>query len=208
MGETNKVNITFVKNINKTELREQLIQYERLTDWDSLYLLILKLISIFQEEIDNKLKFKRLIEWMMNKFRLSNIIIVYSIILLFSPLSKMIKYRKADSKEKKLQAVKNMTWDIYIMDRFLKLWQYKANEEEIIFASNDNVIKKILQIAIRVNINASWEPLKDYISEKDYTFLQHTLNMTDSITNRIYGTDKWTRLYRQDLIKELEDELL
>ncbi len=208
LGETNKVDVTFSKVFDKYALKKQLMRYKRLEEWDSLYLLIMRLVSIHGKDADNKFKFHSFIEWMTTNFKLSNIVIVYSIILLFSPLPRMIKYRSSESREKKQQALRNMTWDVYFMNRFLRLWQRKISGEEIIFASNDNVIRNILSLAIEVNQNASWEPLKNYISEKDYMVMENAFKSIDTIKNRVYGTSRWTTKHRQNLIEELENELL
>lgn len=208
LGESNKVDVTFHKVLDRYVLKKQLVQHNRLEEWDSLYLLIMKLVSVHGKDAGSKFKFQSYIEWMTTNFKLSNIVIVYAIILLFNPLPRMIKYKGNESREKKQQALRNMTWDIYFMNRFLRLWQRKISDEEIIFASNDNVIRNILLLAIEVNQSASWEPLKNYISEKDYMVMENAFKSIDTIKNRVYGTSKWTKKHRQKLIEELENELL
>lgn len=206
LGKINQISVTYTKVINKEKLEKQLTEHERLIEWNSFYLLMLKLISISQD--NDKKKLYRFFEWMIHEFRLSIVVIVYAIVLFFNPLSKMIKYRKNDSKEKKIQQVRNMTWDIYFMNRFLRLWQNKGTNEEIIFASNDNVIKKILPLVIEINKCGSFEPVKKYINDKDYKELNEAADILKFAANRVYDTDKWTIEYRKSMIEKLEETLL
>ena len=54
LEKTDKVNITYNKNIDKILLSKQLCKYERLAKWDAFYLFVLKMVSIYQDEQKNK----------------------------------------------------------------------------------------------------------------------------------------------------------
>jgi len=72
MGDMNALKNVVPVEIDRKSLGEKLIQYRRLTNWDSIYLLILAAVSIYwKSTIHHARKLEHYLDWMIRKFRLS-----------------------------------------------------------------------------------------------------------------------------------------
>lgn len=209
IGTTNLLPIHYVSNINKTELKESLAKITWLKEWDSLYLITLKLTDIAISDKSNELKLEEFVLWMSQKYRRSLVAFMFAIYL-FSEnrIADMIKYRLKDNKEKKVNSLKNMAWDLYYMNSAFRIWQEKKDHEEYIFASNDRVIQIILSKAIRANKSGNFEVLKNEFHKKEYDNIDRLFKFSQTNENRIYNSQEWSEKYRDQLIVELEKKLL
>lgn len=195
--------------LDKEALKNNLTQYNRLTEWDSIYLTILACISINQEEISQHEKLKKFKYWMLKDFKQSFVCFVYAIILFSkTPLKKMMKYKATDSQEERKKQVFNMTWDLYMMNFFIRNWIPKQETKEFIYATDDKAFKQLLKIAINIQICESFTPFKENLHKTDYENLIKIWDMTIPDSERIYQSEKWTPEYRKELIQEYELELL
>lgn len=57
---------------------------------------------------------------------MSFVMIVYAAVYFGnSPLRRMMKYKKSDTIDNRKSAITNMTWDLYLLDKFLKIGKQK-----------------------------------------------------------------------------------
>lgn len=78
-------------------MEKALTNYSRLTEWDSMYLIMLACVSISMKRMSRKDKLKSFANWMLREFRRSLVGYIYAIIYFSQrPLRKMMKYRATD----------------------------------------------------------------------------------------------------------------
>ena len=209
LGDLNEYPLADGCYLDKETLKNNLTQYNRLTEWDSMYLIVLVCIAINREKISQHEKLKKFRYWMLKEFRQSFVCFVYAIIFFSkTPLKKMMKYKATDSKEERKKQVFNMTWDLYIMDSFMRNWVPKQETKDFIYATDDKAFKQLLRIAIQVQICENYTPFKENLHKADYENLIKIWDMTIPDSERIYQSEKWTPEYRKELIQKYELELL
>ncbi|ATB69212.1 hypothetical protein FA592_11700 [Sulfurospirillum diekertiae] len=209
IGNSNEYPLAEHPNIDKEVLKNNLIKYNRLTEWDSIYLIVLVCIAINQEKISSYEKLKKFKYWMLKDFRQSLVCFVYAIIFFSkTPLKKMMKYKATNLPEQKKQQIFNMTWDLYIMNSFIRNWIPKQKTKEFIYATDDKAFKKLLNIATQIQILGDYTPFKETLHKADYENLIKIWDITIPDSERIYQSEKWTPEYRKELIQKYELELL
>ncbi len=185
-------------------------KYSKLKEWDSLYLIILKMtdILIFEKKSDNE-KFRILMTWLHCKYRYSQVIIVYSMFLFGKKrLKGMMKYRLEDDKKKKMEQIVNMTWDVYIMNSYFRCLQEKTDSEEYLVASNDNVLKTVLKASLAVQNAFSFNSMKQYLHKSNHEMIDILESIKNSGMKREFNGKGFTNEnQRADLINEHEKKL-
>jgi hypothetical protein len=138
--------------INSNVTRSNLTKYRRLREWDSLYLIVVYVIYISQLPNLSKLdKLTKVVEWMIVEFRLSLVGITFAAIYFSDkPMKRMMKYKTSDKSCAKQRSAFNMTWDLYNLDRYFRMWTERTPEQEGIFASGDKVFNAVLRKSIKV----------------------------------------------------------
>ncbi len=194
---------------NTKKMTEWYDKYDTLLEWDSTYLIVLKITEINLLNISTIQKFELFMTWQHSEFRYSMIGIAYSMIM-FSALrvKGMMKYKtNAASKEKRNQ-IDNMTWDFYFMIQFYRQLNEKTIDEQMLIATDDKVIKYLFGILVEVNNSGKIETLSKYLSKQDCKMIE--------IYNKSIGNKderKFQNGYFQDdnhrgeLKRQLEDRL-
>ncbi len=102
LGYVQQLRIEPIKSEDREKLREALLQYRHLTDWDSLYLCILSITDISDDtSISRSKKLLTFVEWCITEFRFSLAALVYAAALFgLAPARRMMKY-KAEEQTKK-----------------------------------------------------------------------------------------------------------
>jgi len=208
LGNSNEYPLANEHYLDKEALKNNLTQYNRLTEWDSMYLIMLACIAINQEKISSYEKLKKFQYWMLTDFRQSLVCFVYAIIFFSkTPLKKMMKYKATDLPEQRKKQVFNMTWDLYMMNFFIRNWIPKQEMKEFIYATDDKAFKKLLNIATQIQILGNYTPFKGSLHQTDYKNLIKIWDMTIPDSERIYQSEKWTHEYRKELIQQFEKKL-
>lgn len=191
------------------DMEKVLTKYSRLTEWDSMYLIMLACVSISIKSMSRKDKLKSFANWMVREFRRSLVGYIYAIIY-FShhPLRRMMKYKATDHRQIRKNQLYNMTWDLYIMNSFFRKWISNEKENEFVYATDDKAFRELLRLSIDVQIHAGFEPLRSVISQSDYHNLAEIWKMDVSKEERVYQSGEWSPEYRAKLIKKFENELL
>lgn len=207
-----------LKHINSDDKQQKIIDwyknFNKISKWDSFYLIILKITYIFFIEKDiNQNGFFKLIDWMQNIFQYSIVCIVYAIILFsHDKLKRMMKYKSSHTKEKKIQDLRNMTWDLFIMDYYFKRCINKPDNKEFLLISADSVLKKLLRVTIKIYFTGTYSTLKEYLNIKDHCmvdYIEKNYKPNDKSRARISKSKVfYTNNYRQEMIRELETILI
>lgn len=208
LGQTTTFNLNTSNFIeDRSYYKREFSRYRRLTDWDSFYLYVLKLVHLDKENSKGtQAKLFDFIDWMHSEFMHSVIATVFALYL-FSPERKknMLKYKSNDLKENKKKQLDNMTWDIYLMDRFYRLRDGKNSNKEFLLASNDNVLKEVLVAVIRIQTDTGMDYLRQ--NHPDWQIYFQKINHL-SDTGRVFGSENLTQEYRNELIERYENLLL
>lgn len=208
LGKSVKIELNNEIKFNHDEIRNKLIRCEKPDEWESLYLMILKITVIYMDDSSRKMKLSYFIDWLLQDFRMGLPAIVYALLLFGkSPVSKMMKYKNTESRDKKIQSLNNMTWDLFIIKDFFKKWTGKQEREEFIFASDDKAFSKILNLAVQVQMNGNFEPCKSYLNELEFKKLTDLLNEENHPKDRVYKSHNWNSNYRDKLILECKNKL-
>ncbi len=210
LGYESSYEIATEHKINHAEKREILTKYRRLTEWDSLYLILLSVVDIkFDDAIPENKKLPKFLEWLICKFRMSLVGTIYAMVLFGKkPLKRMMKYDPKLNVDERKNALWNMTWDLYIMNQFFRKWIGKDNAEEFFFASDDKAFCELLRSAIKVQQIGDFSPLIPYLSKSGYETAENFLNLDESSIKRVYKTDEWSPEYREKLIESYEAKLV
>lgn len=210
LGYSDSVLIKSLHSIDYTEVGGNLMKYEKLKEWDSLYLMVLVITDIkMDSSIPRNRKLDVFIDWVISEFRMSLVAIVYAIVLFGkSPIKRMMKYSKSHTTRKRRWAISNMTWDLYIMNQFFRRWTGKSDNEEFMFASDDKAFCSLLRAAIEIKKHEDFEPIKSFLSPLEYSYAKKILEADRTSKSRVYNSDEWTPDYRSGLINKYEAKLL
>lgn len=193
---------------DRGKLRNELLQYRRLTDWDSLYLCVLSITSIaLDSSTPRPNKLLTFVNWCIREFRFSLAALVYAAVLFGkSPVKKMMKYKERDPHLTRQAALRNMTWNLYYIDRYMKFWTEKDQHTEILMLTADNGLRVTMQLAVECQHSGGLAPLKPYLTNELQAIETAYLNKDSAI--RAYNSEKWGYEYRNNLIAKYESELL
>lgn len=195
--------------LDRAGIRDGLTRFKRLTDWDSMYVLILGAVCTFLDgSVQPANKLEHYLDWMIRKFRLSLACIVYAIRLFGRmPLPKMMKYSESQSASDRRKALCNMTWDLFLVNQYLKNWADPTKSREEVLFTQDKVVKELLRMAISVQYAEGVEPLLRYLRVSEAVRCRELIDNANSRDGRVYQTSVWTPAYRNGLILKLEGDL-
>ena len=196
-------------HVERESLAAKLTQYRRLTHWDSIYLLVLGAISVYWDiSIPQWRKLESYVEWMLREFRLSLPCVVYAVHLFGQNLmSKMMKFRPDRPDHLRRTAVFNMTWDLFYVDHFFKIWTSPKEKSEAIFFTHDRVLKSVMRLAIAVQRAGNLDPALQYLNQRQAAALRSLIDTRSERTDRVYGTDAWSPEHRARRIEAIEAAL-
>lgn len=179
IGDQNFIKINEKEKTNKSieNFKNWFNEFKILKNWKTFYLTILKIVEIEIYLQKDKEKFEELLKWMYEDFILAVIPVTYALLLFSSQrIPGMFKFKTDSSSIQKKKQVINMTWDIYIIDEYFRSLNKRTNNEEILFASEDNLVKKILIMTLEHSISNDYD-----------VFLKHlplsSVSMIDSYKN-------------------------
>lgn len=209
LGDSVEYPLGYHPGVEIDAMKKALTKYSRLTEWDSMYLIMLACVSISKKKMSPKDKLKSFANWMLREFRRSLVGYIYAI-MYFSqrPLRRMMKYRAIDRPELRRSQLYNMTWDLYIMNMFFRKWISNEKNNEFMYATDDKAFRELLRLAIDIQIHEGIEPLRNVISQSDYNNLEEIWNLDVPEDERVYQSDEWSPEYRAKLINKFENELL
>lgn len=191
------------------DLQKQLTQYQWLSEWKSLYLILLKIVHFNSFKIDSESKLLQFMNWLVKDFRLSLVSIVFAIFLFSSArIKNMVKFKSGSKKENKLKQLYNMTWDLFFMNNFFRLLTNKEDKREFLVATDDKVIKQVLRAALDVQNEGSLKKLKSYLPTREHVFVDIVGNLIENTKDRVYDSPKWSMDYREKLISQAEHAVL
>lgn len=151
LGYTESIELPEPPHLERTILKHKLTEFRRLKKWDTLYILILKLTELYFSDkgLSNDEKLEEFWHWCHDEF-LFSLVATSLAIKLFGkqPIPKLMKYSPRNSSEKNKKCLVNMTWDLFLLDKFFENWMGKPDDKEFIYASNDKPLQDVLKLAI------------------------------------------------------------
>lgn len=206
LGDTDSIKLYKSYELDFAVLKRNLTKYERLTEWDSLYLINLFIIyTSLDRESTNVEKFKNVVEWMIKEFRLSLVGIAFAAICFGQrPLKKMMKYKESHGAAAKKNSVFNMTWDLYNLNRFFRMWTERDVSKEGIFASSDKAFNEILRCAIEVQHSGNLQVFGEILPAEVLTYIDKITSEPSEYSERAYDSKEWSPEYRKNLINKYE----
>ncbi|ADN75785.1 conserved hypothetical protein [Ferrimonas balearica DSM 9799] len=206
LGERNDIIIPESYPIERELVKKDLTKYRRLTEWDSLYLIVLFIIYTSLNKESSKIeKFQTVVEWMIQEFRLSLVCITFAAIFFSDkPLKKMMKYKASSNSDLKRRSAFNMTWDLYNLNRYFRMWTERESKQEGMFASGDKAFNAILRNSINVQKNGNLSCFSEFLPVNVIEYIEKITSKPDSHVKRIYSSDLWTPDYRLKQIEKYE----
>ncbi len=207
---TDEFNVNTSVTMDYDQKRENLMTYKRLTDWDSLYLMMLSIVDIKHDNsIPADKKLSAFLDWVIRDFRKSLVTTIYALVLFGKrPIKRMMKYKSSQDRNERRSALWNMTWDLYIMNQFFRKWTENNNKQEFLFASDDNAFCELLRLAIDVQKHENFTPLNSYLTDSGYIEAKKFLETDVNDIERMYWSETWGPEYRKNLISKYEKKLL
>lgn len=208
-GQSNNLNIYNDVLINKNEVKEKIIKYDFLKEWKSMYLMIMVICKISENTTMNRNKMLiSFLEWMVKEYRQSFIVTIYACIFFGKkPLGKMMKYKPKDDSLNKRKNIENMTWDLYMLNRYLRIWAEGDSNKEYMFASADKVFNELLRISIGCQNDNSFDKVKMHLDKITFEHVNSITTNPEQFTDRVYLSGNWSIEYRNKLINEYEEKL-
>ena len=209
MGKADTYELGAHAGLDEENLVKGLTKYERLVEWDSLYLILLACISISQNGLGHRKQIEEFFLLSLKKYRQSFVGIIYAT-LFFSErsLKRMMKFNSNSSREDRKRQLHNMTWDLYIQNTFFRKWEDKEPNSEFVYATADKAFRDLLQIGIQVQVAQNPEPLKKLLTPLDYENICRVWEIDVPDEERVYISKGWTPEYRTQLISDFEEKLL
>jgi len=210
LGYTDDINLPDISPIDRYSLKSELTKYRRLKKWDTFYLFVLKATELYYfDESTNEEKIDKFLKWSFSDFIYSLVAISFVLKLMGNrPLPKLMKYKPGLSVEERKNSLINMTWDLFLLDKFFETWVKNEQNKEFIYASNDKRLKETLEMAISIQIKKNANHLDDYISSS----LIKKINKIDGMMNETKGRSivaaEDFKSYRDELINKNESVVL
>ena len=200
LGCSDDFELNTLQKIDQEQTKQKLLK-NRLNDWDYFYLTLLSMISInIDSSIAPEKKLEVFLNWLISDLIMSLVIAVYAIVFFGKkPIKRMMKFKESRDPQERRKAVWNMTWDLYMMDRFFRKWKGKTPREEYLFASGDKAFRELLYLAIGAQKNSNFELLKPYCTESGYVVVQDYYNKDVENENRVYKSNIWGPKYKEQL---------
>jgi hypothetical protein len=208
LGYEQQLRIEPIASNDREKLREALLQYRRLTDWDSLYLCVLAITDISNDtSISRPKKLLAFVEWCIAEFRFSLAALVYAAALFGrAPVKKMMKYKAKDQFQIRRAALSNMAWDLYYVDRYMKSWVSKDERTENFMLTADGGLKLTMQLAVECQLAEGIEPFRPHLANELQRIEAAYANRHS--VKRAYKSEEWSYDYRDSLITKYESKLL
>lgn len=208
LGFEQQLHIKPIVSGDREKLQTSLLQYRRLTDWDSLYLCVLSITNTAVDaSISRPKKLNAFVNWCISEFRFSLAALVYAAVLFGRfPAKKMMKYKAKESCLERQAAFRNMTWDLYYVDRYMKSWASRDEYTENLMLTADYGLKVTMQLAVECQLAGDLEPLWPHLADKFQAIDSAYSNRHSA--RRAYKSEDWSHEYRDSLIKKLEAKLL
>ena len=100
-----------------------------------------------------------------------------------------------------------MTWDLYLMDRYLKIWKTKDALYETLLVTDDSVLRAVLRLSIEVQKTAGFSAMAAHLDDGIFEILEPLLKNPNDQPDRVYGTDAWNIEHRKTLTQQMEQKL-
>ncbi|PCC14031.1 hypothetical protein [Pseudoalteromonas sp. JB197] len=156
LGHTNNIELPYPEELERLQLKAQLTKYQKLKKWDTLYVFVLKITELYfcENSLSNESKLESFWCWCHEEFLFSLVATCFAIKLFgMQSIPKLMKYSPKLTAEENKKHLTNMTWDLFLLDKFFEKWVNKTEQEQFIYASNDKPLKEVLKIAIEVQNN-------------------------------------------------------
>jgi hypothetical protein len=212
LGKSNNFEVypeTHETHCDKNELHVKLTRRQWLTEWKSIYVILLKIALLDKTNKRPHEKLLYFLDWLLREFRLSLPCIVFAIVLFSSlRIKKMNKINLKDNKEDKIKQAYNMTWDLFFINSFFRYLMNKDDKTQYLVATDDKVVKAILRYSLRVQNAGTLQILRDVMPAREHKLLDIVEEVISSDTERVYDTERWSYEYRDYLIKSFEKQLI
>jgi hypothetical protein len=146
LGYSDAIELPDLAPFDLEALKTELTKYKRLKKWDTFYLFVLKITELcYFDPSPNEEKIRKFLEWCLKEFIYSLVAICFAIRLMGNrSLDKLMKYKPALTPRENRGAIINMTWDLFLVDKFFEDWVRKEEGREFIYASNDRPLREAL----------------------------------------------------------------
>lgn len=212
LGKENDIVLPDSRFVDHDKLKIELTKYRRLKKWDSLYLFVLKITTIYQDHtLNQEDKLLEFIDWCHKEFGYSLVALSFLMALVGKqPTPKLMKYNASANSIKKKKSLWNMTWDLFILDKFFEYWVKKPSANEFIYASNDGPLKRVLELAISIQVNESCNNLSSFIPDaviEQINKIQGIIDEQNDHSRKLFCAPDFQK-YRSSLITQYEEILL
>ncbi|TGK67392.1 hypothetical protein [Leptospira kanakyensis] len=204
-----RINDKELRNDSIDHFREWFKEFTALKNWKIFYLSILKITEIEISHMKDESKFSTLLNWMYEKFIFTEIPTVFAIILFSSRrIRGMFKYKSTDNYKLKKKQITNMTWDIFMIDHYFRILNKKRTDEEIMIATEDQLVKSILKIVLEHSQTKDYNILLKYLPSSSEKMIKTYENFSKKTGHRLCNSKNFDlEKTRDEYIHELELKL-
>ncbi|TMO68516.1 hypothetical protein [Pseudoalteromonas aurantia] len=197
-------------HLERLKLKMKLTEFRRLKKWDTLYALVLKLTELYycDKGLSNEDKLEAFWRWCHEEF-LFSLVATSMAIKLFGKrrIPKLMKYNPKHSVEKNKNHVVNMTWDLFLIDKFFENWVGKLDKQEFIYASNDKPFQEVLKAAIKIQNEGKGVELAEDLSTRLISSFVSTFDQVENQQGRRITSVTDFSSFREGVINNYEQVL-
>lgn len=205
-----EVNIEIKASKNGQKIREWHRRYQSLWKWDLFYIACMKIVIIDQLPESNDSKLKRFILWEKQDFQYSRVSTAFAMICFSTNrIRGMIKFKKKYGQFERKKAIQNMTWDLYLIDHFIKKFGNKPETEEFILASADRALREVCELAIKISSNQDPEQLKKVLDKETFNYWTYSENIfKDTTIVRHFPVDQDNKILKKNQMRAKYEDTL
>lgn len=210
LGFTDSIELPEPAYIDRSQLKTKLTEFRRLKKWDTLYVLVMKLTELyfFEDRLSNEDKLEAFWRWCHEEFLFSLVATCLAIKMFGKqPIPKLMKYAPKYSAEKNKSNLVNMTWDLFLLDKFFENWVSKPHDQEFIYASNDKPLQEVLKTAIKIQKEGAVVSLTQDLSPSLIPSFTATFDQVASEHGRRISSVKDFQSFRDGMIIHYENAL-
>lgn len=210
LGFTDSIKLPDPAGIECSQLKTKLTEFQRLRKWDTLYALVLKLTELYfcDKGLSNEGKLEAFWRWCHEEFLFSLVATCFAIkVFGKQPIPKLMKYAPTNSPEKNKKHLVNMTWDMFLLDKFFENWVGKPEDQEFIYASNDKPLCEVLKTAINIQNNGEAVNLTQDLTTSSISSFTSTFEQVTSEHGRRILSVKDFQSFRNGIITNCETAL-
>lgn len=97
-----------------------------------------------------------------------------------------------------------MTWDLYTLDRYFRMWTERQSDVEALYVSNDKAFNELLAYAVTIQNTGKFTHFEKVLPKEEVDYIDQITNRPDDFFTRKAHSAGNSYQYRSLLINKFE----